>query len=178
MMRRRKSASFPDQGAEPGLAQSRAMQDWGSIPFAELSSILVDLRFLYMKHQTNHWLARGDSSYGDHLLFQRIYEAIAEQIDRVAERAMGLGCEINVDLQRQASLIAKIAKNEAYGSPLAGNSVCQSSLTVEKNFLASLDEHRSALEQQQKLSYGLDNMLAGLADEHEQFVYLLQQRCR
>ena len=68
------------------------------------------LRAIYNVHQNNHWLTEGDNFYGNHLLFQRIYESAQENADLAAEKFIGnLGRE-SVNQTLQAELIAKITK--------------------------------------------------------------------
>ena len=158
------------------LMHSKAIQSWGCIPYAELSALLVELRFLYMVHQTHHWIAKGDCYYGDHLLYQRVYEKIGEHIDKVAEKAVGLGCELNVDLKRQLGLLAKRSV-ECVGTFPTDNSLPQKSLSLEKHFLELLCEYKVSLKQQGKLTHGVENLFDQIADDHEEFVYLFKQRC-
>ena len=42
------------------------------------------LHALYWLHWTAHWQAEGD--YARHLLFQRLYEAIPDQLDTLSEK--------------------------------------------------------------------------------------------
>jgi DNA-binding ferritin-like protein len=56
-----------------------------------LLQLLAILRALQWSHQTAHWKVRGEPFYGDHLLFQKLYEAVGEEIDTLAEKNKKLG---------------------------------------------------------------------------------------
>ena len=63
----------------------------GELIEPDWAQLLSHHRFLYLAYQNLHWLSRGDSFYGDHLLFQRLYEKLGDESDQIAERAIGLG---------------------------------------------------------------------------------------
>ena len=84
------------------------MAEWGGTPYSQLSVVLVHLKHLYVLHQNHHWTSMGDPFYGDHLLFQRLYEATVEEIDSIAEKAIGLVSNTNVDLQLVNSQVLKL----------------------------------------------------------------------
>lgn len=167
-------------GVDPntGVVLDNMVDEWNGSKAASLSVVLVELRFLYMVHQTHHWVAKGDSYYGDHLLFQRLYEGIAGEIDQVAEKAVGLGDETNVNMVLQVSQLQKLS--QGYGSsstvPMA-NELAKRSLRLEKDFLLVMDQLASQMREQGVLTRGVDNLLAGIEDAHEGHVYLLKQRC-
>lgn len=152
---------------------------WGSIHYGHLSVLLAHLRFLDVLHHQHHWVARGENSYSDHLLFQRLYEDIREEIDSVAERAIGLGDVETVDLQLQIQSLYAITKECDGGTSTVGSSVgqlAQKSLAAEYTFLKILDSIKSQLDANGLLTYGLDDLLAEIAGKHEEHVYLLRQR--
>lgn len=152
--------------------------EWAGIPYAELSVIIVHLRYLANMHQTHHWISKGDPFYGDHLLFQRLYETIVSEIDSLAEKAVGLGSERNVDLTLQLKQLDKMCTG-AYGMTQMipqPTELVKRSLAAEKNFIKTVSILVQSLKDQGLLTRGLDNMLAGIEDVHESHVYLLKQR--
>ena len=168
----------PDVDPNHGIGVDHMLGEWGGIPYAELSVILVHLRYLQHVHQTHHWLAKGDPFYGDHLLFQRLYDAVTEDIDAVAEKSVGLGSERNVDLSLQVKQLEKMVSG-AYGMTQTipqPTELIKRSLQAEKNFIKTVCLLASSLKEQGVLTRGLDNMLAGIEDVHESHVYLLKQR--
>lgn len=166
-------------GADLGTGNSvdQMVAEWGGIPSAHLSVALVHLRFLYFVHQTHHWIAKGDAYYGDHLLFQRLYEGVAGEIDTIAEKAVGTGCERNVELSLQMTQLMRLI--QGYGStsivPQPAE-LARRSLQAERNFLMVMAQLAAQMKGSGQLSRGVDNLLAGIEDKHEEHVYLLKQR--
>src|SRR5580700_1192133 len=56
-----------------------------------LSRLLAEVYTLYLKTQNFHWNVRGAEFYSLHLLFEKQYQEMAEEIDEVAERVRALG---------------------------------------------------------------------------------------
>lgn len=164
---------------EPNLSimTDNMISEWGDVPYAQLSVVLVHLKYLYALHQNNHWVSMGDPYYGDHLLFQRLYLAIVEEIDGIAEKSIGLGCTSNVDLHLIHSQLLKLVSgiNGATTIPQSSD-LAKKSLMAEINFLKVLDHVIDSLKETCLLTHGLSNMLEGIADLHEGHVYLLKQR--
>jgi DNA-binding ferritin-like protein len=164
---------------EPNLniVTDNMVSEWGGCPYPELSVLLVHLKFLYSVHQNHHWVTKGDPFYGDHLLFQRLYGTTLEEIDSIAEKAIGLGCVDNVNLMLQQNQLCKLVQGYGMTSTIPQpTELAKRSYLAEMNFLkvaAHLVEHMKA---NGTLTRGLDNLLAGIEDKHEGHVYLLKQR--
>ena len=151
---------------------------WGGIAYAELSIVLVHLRYLAFVHQTHHWIAKGDPFYADHQMFERLYNGTVKEIDAVAEKAVGLGNEQNVNLALQVSQLQQLCK--AYGSPQTvpqSSELARASLVAECNFLKILKACCESMRSQGIETPGVENLLHGIADAHEGYVYLLKRRC-
>jgi hypothetical protein len=145
---------------------------WSGIPYAQLSVTLMMLRFLAFVHQTNHWTAKGDPFYGDHLLFERLYNGVVGEIDTVAEKAVGLGGTENVNLQLQVTQLLQMV--QGYGTVSMIPQSCdlaQRSLVVEMNFVKNLTDLMLSMEEQGILTRGLSNLLEGVLDVHEGHIY-------
>jgi len=165
---------------EPNLLimTENMISEWGSVPYPELSVLLVYLKFLAEVHQNHHWTCAGDPFYGDHQLFSRLYDAVKGEIDTVAEKAIGLGCTLNVDLQLSTSQLLKLVSGYGMTSTIPQPSdLARRSLLAELNFLKVIDHMIDSLKESCMLTNGLDNMLQGIADAHEGHIYLLKQRC-
>lgn len=165
---------------EPNLSivTENMIAEWGNVPYPQLSVAMVYLKFLYAVHQNHHWVASGDPFYGDHLLFQRLYEGVLGEIDSVAEKAIGLGCTENVNLQLQTSQVMKLVSGYGMTSTIPQSSdLARRSLLAEMNFLAAMKHLCASLNDCCLMTHGLDNLLAGIEDKHEGHVYLLKQRC-
>jgi DNA-binding ferritin-like protein len=168
----------PNVDPNHNIGVEHMLGEWGGIRYSELSVILVQLRYLANMHQTHHWVSKGDPFYGDHLLFQRLYETVVGEIDSLAEKAVGLGSERNVDLSLQLKQLEKMCSG-AYGMTQmipSPTELIKRSLAAEKNFIKTVSILVQSMKDQGLLTRGLDNMLAGIEDVHESHVYLLKQR--
>lgn len=132
---------------------------------------LATLKAIYIIHQQNHWLTAGKDFYGNHLLFQRLYESAQESTDLAAEKFLGLFGEDSLNFSLQAELLNKIltrfkgmAENKAHMS-----------LAIEKDFLKLSEGAYKAFEEQDAMTQGLDDMILSIASKREESIYLLQQ---
>ena len=160
------------------IAVQNMISQWGQTPYGELSVVLSFLRYLSLVHQTNHHISKGDSFYSDHLLFDRLYTEANAEIDQIAEKAVGLGSSKNVNLLLQASQVNKLISEHStheINIPRV-EELAYSSLYAEKRFLHMMVIVYSSLTAKNQLTKGVDNMLAGLVDDHESHIYLLKQR--
>jgi hypothetical protein len=170
------------QIAIPDPAHSVAIEnylaEWGAVPYSHLSIILVGLRHLALVHQTHHWTTKGDPFYGDHLLFERLYNTVVGEIDGLGEKAVGLGGADVVNLQLQVSQLSKMIKTYGTSSTIPQTTdLAKRSLIAEIGFLRCVDHCVCAMKELNLLTRGLDNFLAGVQDVHEDHCYLLKQRC-
>jgi len=159
------------------IVSDNMLSEWGGTRYAELSLLIVNLRFLSFVHQTHHWTAKGDPFYGDHLLFGRLYEAVNGEVDALAEKAIGLGNVDNVNLPLQVKQLANMT--EDYGTAMTlpnASDLARRSYAAEVGFLRCVAHCVESLKNKGMLTRGLDNMLAGMEDVHEAHVYLLKQR--
>jgi hypothetical protein len=156
------------------------LTDYQNQPMAELAALLTYLRSLGFLHQTHHWQARGPNSFSDHLLFERLYNETFPLIDQLAERTVGGGEPILVNPIIQSAHSAAIIRSLYNAVPLdpGPNYLVLLSLKGVLRFLLLLRMVYEILEKkgQLKLHPGTDNLLQGIADQHESFAYLLKQR--
>lgn len=161
-----------------GLVVDNLVAAWGGIAYAELSIVLVHLRYVALIHQTHHWCAKGDPFFGDHKLFEQLYDQVVDDIDVVAEKAVGLGSEANVNLPLQIGQVMSLC--QAYGSPQTvpqSNDLGRASLVAEYNLLKILRVAADCMQANGTSTPGVENMLQQLFDTHEKHVYLLKRRC-
>jgi DNA-binding ferritin-like protein len=132
---------------------------------------IATLKGMALIHQNSHWTTRGMAFYGDHLLFERLYNSTLTDLDLAAEKFMGLFGDQVLDYDLQADLLHKILLkyNSLEGSPL------EMSLSVEKDFLKFSQQAYNTFEDEEKMTLGLDDMLMSIASQREESVYLLQQ---
>jgi DNA-binding ferritin-like protein len=147
-------------------------------PGAGMPWILACLRALAHVHQTHHWQTSGPSFFADHQLFERLYNESLEFIDQVAERAVGAAGPGVVNAHQQIDTMHLIVKSIC-GEPQAvvsPDQMIQHSLRGEVVFLGFLTALLGELEEEGQVTPGTRNLLEGVGDKHETFVYLLQQR--
>jgi starvation-inducible DNA-binding protein len=137
---------------------------------ASLSRILGMLRAMYLSYQTSHWQVRGPTFYGDHLLFQRLYESVAVQIDQIAEKVVGYFGPDGVGLASQGQLIQYSMErwNQEADHVLRG-------LQSEEDLQVLLQESYDAIKEAGAMTLGLDDWIMATANAHEENQYLLQQ---
>ena len=135
-----------------------------------LQGILSVLRAQYMSYQTSHWQVMGQTYYGNHLLFQRLYEAVQAEVDAVAEKVVGYVGPDAVALVPQAELVlswvarwSKVADHHMRG------------LQSERDVQAVLQAAYDAIKAARAMTLGLDDFIMATANAHETNAYLLQQ---
>lgn len=132
---------------------------------------IATLKSLALVHQNSHWLTKGDTFYGDHLLFERLYNSALENLDLAAEKFIGVFGEACLDYDTQADLLHKVLLKyrNLEGSPI------EMSLTIEKDFIKLSNDAYQTFEDDNKMTLGLDDMVMAIASKREEAVYLLQQ---
>jgi len=166
-----KKAAYYD--TQPALG--RALEGQGR---SALTILLGYLQALYHLHQIHHWNTMGSTSYGDHLLFQRLYEESQEFIDQVAERSVGSKSVAAIEPAVQAQIIHSVLLGLTQSEDGTARNYVETSLRGELHCLQLIKGVISLMESDNTLSPGISNLLEGVADLHETFVYLLQQRTR
>lgn len=162
-------------GSLGGLLVSDAASKVGSLAKADpktrdpLVSVMVDLVALYRLLQTLHWQSSGDTSYQDHLLFQRLYEDVRGEVDSVAERLVGLFDETAVDPEM---IETRILRRLAVWQKIPQFPV--RALMAERDVLETLRSAALVFHEDP----GTENMLQGFSDKHMEHAYLLQQRTK
>jgi DNA-binding ferritin-like protein len=138
-----------------------------------LSHLLAVLRAAGISHQHAHWTVKGTPFYGDHLMFERIYNIIPGQVDHLAEKAVQkFGPKVVDPCQQleQMSGCMEVWDKEP--------DLYKRGLLVEKSVQASIKHAVAELDKSKDLDFGLDNFLRQLADDHQTPQYLLTQRTR
>ena len=135
-----------------------------------LCDVLACLRAQYLSYQTSHWQVVGQSFYGNHLLFARLYESVQAQVDGLAEKLVGyLGREV-VGLDHQ---IKHIAAYTMRWSQIGCHH--KRGLQSEADLQAALKRAYDGIKQVNAMTLGLDDWIMATANAHEENEYLLQQ---
>jgi DNA-binding ferritin-like protein len=135
-------------------------------------------RMMLLMYQHVHWVTKGTSYYADHLLFERLYNKIAGEIDTVAEKAIGLSSEKSVCPITMTKLSLDLMQNifpkfDVMGEP---HDLVEQMLNMEIVFLEQNEKFYDKLEEEDSLTLGLDDLLTSIHSSHEENVYLLKQR--
>jgi len=188
-MKRRKIKEQCDLGAIPASdieiavpeIEINAMEQMLPVTASEVMAAYIGFtRAFHLWFHAAHNLTKGPGFAGDHVsLYGPIYISVQDSIDRVIEKAIGvfddetLGCPIGITSSAVMVL-------EGWESPAGQAAERIADVALEYAMqLVQLDETVSGtLAEMGALTYGLDNLLAELADTHEGFVYLLRQRVK
>lgn len=139
----------------------------------QLSDLLATLRAVHFIHWTGHWQVKGNPYYGDHLLLQRLYEGLDNEIDTLAEKLVAM---FGVEIVNPA--VQSVMMNQIIQSLSIVQNPIMRSLNAEKKLMRLLEHTFKSLEKQNNLSLGMNDFIAATANAHETYIYLLQQRTR
>lgn len=139
---------------------------------ALLVQVLAALKAKIEWSKFAHWTSQGEEFYGDHLLYDRIYEESAPDFDACIEKFLiQWPEEIANPIQtlKEAQQTLEKHQTESYLNTL---------MELSQHLLTQIKELYDALKTQEKLSLGLDDFIMTLADHHENHLYLLKQRLK
>lgn len=108
-----------------------------------------------------HWNTVGPDFYQYHLLFERIYGIVEENVDVLAEQARGVGVEIK----------AKIFNSVPEIDWASARDLCEGILELNADFKNGLD--RLHEEAEESRLYGIVNIVEGILSDCNVISYLL-----
>lgn len=151
---------------------------YGDEKYAELGVFIDLLRALSLLHHTHHWQTQGSQFYGDHLLYQKLYELADGQIDMVGEKAVGLGSSNLVLARHSLENMRRYIEAVEDGDVMDGPSLkmAKRSLLAEKSFITAGEKMMDQLKSKGLLTRGVEQLLGTILDQHEGVLYLLKQR--
>jgi DNA-binding ferritin-like protein len=168
-MRSRKNAQ-EDVASEPKKAEIQA---------GPVMEFLACLKLNLTYTQAAHWISKGDSAYGDHLLYERLYNENVEEIDKYAEKFIPMAGESIVDPAEILSISAeKMPKVAKFSAGMSGEELAEGVLRCEKYVLAELEKLHEGLKESGNMTLGLDDLLPEMHNLHEGHVYLVGQRLK
>jgi DNA-binding ferritin-like protein len=135
-----------------------------------LQMLLSGLRAAHFAHWTTHWQVQGQSSYGDHLLMERLYTGLVDEIDTLAEKLVGEFGPGAVEPESQVTQMSVYIK----GLVNLEQDPIYRAMLVEEGLQQLFNYVYNKLEGQ--MSLGLDDYIMSTANAHETNVYLLRQR--
>lgn len=131
---------------------------------------VATLKAIYLIEQHCHWTTKGDDFYGDHLMFQRLYESAQENVDLAAEKFIGIFGLDCLNYEMQTDLLHKVLlKYKSIENPV---DCC---LQIEMDFLKLSQAAYDCFKKEETMTLGLDDMIMSVASNREESVYLLRQ---
>ena len=142
-------------------------------PKESLLNLLAFLKAIYFLHWSNHWRVEGNPSYGDHLLFERLYGLLPSEIDGLAEKIIAMFGSDAISMSQLAATELSVHQQLEQEPDLHKRAEW-----AEKELQRLVKDIFDNLEVEEALPLGLNDYLAALANSHDTHVYLLQQRLR
>ena len=126
-----------------------------------------------------HHVTKGTGFGGDHVnIYGEIYAQLDEDLDMIVEKGIGLtGDETLADPVSSLSLAATKLSQYPASANQSAEMIAQHAFALSKEYIDFLESIYSQFEAC-GMSLGLDDLLQGLANQYETYVYLLQQRSR
>lgn len=119
-----------------------------------------------------HWKAKGEPFYGDHLLFERLYEGLDDEYDVLAEKILSYFPARHLELMDQLDRMTDVA-----GVWVRENdNLLGAAIQAEEHLQDWLDTLYENLTRRDDMSLGLDDFIMAMANDHEENLYLLRQR--
>lgn len=164
-------------GKDSSLIFEQLMQQWSSVPNPELSIVLVVSQAVALLHQTNHWIACGKSYFSDHKLYEELYADLFDYVDQLAEKAVGLGIDHNVDLHSRLQAVSKIISELYVPSGVPNNDILAERSLAGEFMLSRIINHAiKSMQNLGSLTHGVSNLLEQLSDARESAIYKLRRR--
>jgi DNA-binding ferritin-like protein len=143
-------------------------------PGSEFTRLLGAIELLFCVHQHNHWESQGPSSYSDHLLFERLYTTAREDMDKLAERSVGL---FGVDSVRYLKVHQQLMElTMERGAPVFNGEIIARAIALESKVLEIVNALIDSLVSKKEMTHGLEDLLPEIASHREEALYLLNQR--
>ncbi len=140
------------------------------VTLKHLTLVLAVLRAQYLSYQTSHWQVVSGTFYGNHLLFERLYKSVQDQVDQLAEKLVGyLGGEAVDLLPQMKHMLGCVIRWGAYSCHH------KRGIASEAELQAVVQEAYDAIKVAGTMTLGLDDWLMATANQHEENTYLLQQ---
>lgn len=146
---------------------------FGDSEYAPLAGFLALTEGLQVIHHSHHWQTKGNNFYGDHLLFQRLYEAVQAEIDLIGEKLIGVSQDLGL-----TNYFKRVKAMEMFLKAVTHSDqpYVVVSHDAELVYVRLGGEIMDQLEQAGLLTRGLEQMLGNILDKHEEHIYLLDQR--
>ncbi|NMB01053.1 MAG: DNA starvation/stationary phase protection protein [Firmicutes bacterium] len=133
-----------------------------------LDQHLADLHVLYTKLHNYHWNVEGPEFFTLHAQLEELYDAVAEEIDEVAERILMIGHRPSASL---AAYLKKAKLQEAASEPISGKVIVQQLMADYGHLIAGL---RAGIETAQEVGDEVSvDLMIGSLSAYEKTVWML-----
>jgi DNA-binding ferritin-like protein len=138
-----------------------------------MKQLLSYLRALSQMYQHMHWRVQGPNYYGDHLLYERLYDGVNAELDQVAEKTIGVSgnsdeISPNEDSGTAAKMLSSLISDDD-----PSDKYPELAIKAEKALVDMIKSLMSG-----DTTDGVEDLLQGIASKHEEHLYLLQQRAK
>ena len=133
-----------------------------------LDQHLADLHVLYTKLHNYHWNVEGPGFFTIHAKLEELYDAVAEEIDAVAERILMIGQRPSASL---AEYLKKARLEEAESAAISGADIAKDLLADYGQLVAGLREGIAAA--QEANDEGSADLMIGSLAEYEKTIWML-----
>lgn len=160
------------KGGKPISLSTYNKRDSNDICMNQLCKLLCYLRGLSISYQNMHWTTKGSHFYGSHLLFERLYDEVNNDLDILGEKFVAF---YNCNLSKLQNLKHV---QQFMNKCLIDDCPYKCAIIAEECFRGEISNTYDLFKQQGVLTLGLDDFLMSLDNKHENNLYLLLQTIR
>ena len=127
-----------------------------------------------------HHVTKGKGFAGDHeLLYGKIYQTLTEDLDALIERAIGLtdseicACPIVI-----SEMTSRVLQRFCSPADRSDQEIVAIAYDCLEGLIQNLEILHEKFQQSGQLSLGLEDLLAGFANQYETYIYMLKQRLK
>ena len=127
-----------------------------------------------------HHVTKGKGFAGDHdLLYGKIYQTLTEDLDALVEKAIGytdseiFACPIVI-----SEMSSKLLKNFCSPSDRSDQEIVEIAYDSLSGLIQNLESLHEKFSRANQLSLGMEDLLAGFANQYESYIYMLKQRLK
>ncbi len=141
------------------------------VEFAELmKKVLADQFVLYVKARNYHWNVTGTQFYSLHTAFENIYNELADDIDKVAERIRALGLKAPGTMKEFWDLSSIEEEPGHYPDALVMvHEIINDFETIIENLNSSANKMQSSLNDEASAG-----MIYGFSEKYQKTVWMLK----
>lgn len=135
-----------------------------------MNDLVYILEALNVFYNSAHWRSKGSLFYQDHLLFQRLYDGISDEIDELVELIIGFTSD-------DSFVEPKLFNEKVQFYTPEGGADSKTNLIRAQGLEEALIAQISAFSERE-VGVGIYNQLAEIADHHTRNLYLIKQTLR